>query len=140
MMISLHKNARTTPAMRTEIAASRESARSLAQRFGVTEATPYKWKQRESIHDRSHTAQRLQTTFNAAQEAVVVERRKSLCCPWTICWRPPVSFCVLKSRVRGGIAACVATAWASCARSSLRRLPNRSNPLKATCPVICIWT
>jgi len=44
MMIALHKNARTTPAIRAEIAASKESARVLAQRYGVTEATIYKWK------------------------------------------------------------------------------------------------
>lgn len=36
MMIALHKNARTTPAVRAEIAASNETARVLAQRFGVT--------------------------------------------------------------------------------------------------------
>lgn len=42
MMIALHKNARTTPAIRAEIAASKESARVLAQRYGVTEATIYK--------------------------------------------------------------------------------------------------
>ncbi len=43
MMVALHKNARTTPAIRTEIAASGNlSARDLSQRFGVSEATIYK--------------------------------------------------------------------------------------------------
>jgi hypothetical protein len=41
-MIALHKNARTTPAIRDEIASSTASAASLAQRFGVSEATVYK--------------------------------------------------------------------------------------------------
>lgn len=42
-MVALHKNARTTPAIRTEIAASSNlSARDLSQRFGVSEATIYK--------------------------------------------------------------------------------------------------
>ena len=44
MIIALHKNARTTPAIRAEIAASTESAKALACRFGVSEATIYKWK------------------------------------------------------------------------------------------------
>ena len=39
MLIALHKNARTTPAVRAEIAASNEPARVLAQRFGITEQT-----------------------------------------------------------------------------------------------------
>ena len=34
MLIALHKNARTTPAVRAEIAASTETAPVLAQRYG----------------------------------------------------------------------------------------------------------
>lgn len=56
MQIALHKNARTTPAVRALIAASDETASVLAQRFGITEQTVYKWKKRESVQDRSHTA------------------------------------------------------------------------------------
>jgi len=41
MMIALHKNARTTAAIRAEIAASTQSASVLAKRFGVSEATVY---------------------------------------------------------------------------------------------------
>ena len=37
MLIALHKNARTTPAVRAEIAAINETANVFAQRFGVTE-------------------------------------------------------------------------------------------------------
>ena len=44
MLIALHKNARTTPAVRAELAASSEPACVLAQRFGITEQTVYKWK------------------------------------------------------------------------------------------------
>lgn len=65
MDIKLHKNARTTPAVR----------------YGVTEATIYKWKKRESLVDKSHTADRLQTTLSPAQEAIVVELRKTLLLP-----------------------------------------------------------
>nr|MBP6118336.1 IS481 family transposase [Giesbergeria sp.]MBP6158674.1 IS481 family transposase [Giesbergeria sp.]MBP7082896.1 IS481 family transposase [Giesbergeria sp.]MBP9783061.1 IS481 family transposase [Giesbergeria sp.] len=37
MMIALHKNARTTPAIRAEIAASSDTASVLAKRYGITE-------------------------------------------------------------------------------------------------------
>ena len=81
MQISLHKNARTIPAVRAEIAASSESARVLAQRHGITEQTVYKWKKRDSVHDRSHTAHHLQTQLTPAQEIVVVHLRRALLLP-----------------------------------------------------------
>lgn len=81
MMIALHKNARTTPAIRAEIASSTASATHLARRFGITEATVYKWKKRTSFQDCSHTAHRLQTTLTPTQERVVVELRRTLLLP-----------------------------------------------------------
>lgn len=81
MMIALHKNARTTPAVRAEIAASGESAAVLAARHGVTEQTIYKWKKRDVFTDRSHTAHRLQTTLTPVQEAIAVELRRTLLLP-----------------------------------------------------------
>lgn len=81
MLIALHKNARTTPAVRAEIAASSETASALAQRYGITEQTVYKWKKREVFGDRSHTAHRLQTVLSPAQEAVVVQLRRTLLLP-----------------------------------------------------------
>jgi len=81
MHIALHKNARTTPAVRAEIAASSETASTLAQRYGITEQTVYKWKKRQSFHDRAHTAHRLQTQLTPAQEVVVVHLRRSLLLP-----------------------------------------------------------
>jgi transposase InsO family protein len=80
-MMALHKNARTTPAVRAEIASSTASAASLAQRFGITEATVYKWKKRTSFQDGSSTAHRLRTTLTPAQERVVVELRRTLLLP-----------------------------------------------------------
>ncbi len=82
MLITLHKNARTTPpAIRAEIAASNESTRALAKRFGVSELTIAKWRKRASVNDLPHTPHRLQTTLSPAQEAIVVELRKSLLLP-----------------------------------------------------------
>ena len=81
MMVSLHKQARTTPAVRAEIAASTDSVSVLAARYGVTPPTIYKWRSRKSVHDLSHTAHRLQTTLSTAQEAIVVELRRTLLMP-----------------------------------------------------------
>ena len=81
MLIGLHKNARTTPAVRAEIAASSETASVLAQRYGITEQTVYKWKKRFDFEDRSHTAHRLQTVLTPAQETVVVHLRRTLLQP-----------------------------------------------------------
>ncbi|MCW5237957.1 IS481 family transposase [Verminephrobacter eiseniae] len=77
----MHKNARTTPAVRAEIAASSQSASVLAQRYGITEQTVYKWKKREVFGDRSHTAHRLQTVLTPAQQTVVVHLRRTLLLP-----------------------------------------------------------
>jgi transposase InsO family protein len=81
MLVALHKCARTTPAVREEIANSKEPVRTLARRLGLSEATVYKWRKRDVFTDRSHTAHRLQTTLTPAQEVVVVELRKTLLIP-----------------------------------------------------------
>jgi len=78
MLIHLHKQATTTPKVRAAIQASTEPASALASRFGTTEQTVYKWKQRDTVLDRSHTPHRLQTTLTPAQEAVAVALRKTL--------------------------------------------------------------
>ena len=70
--------ATTTPKVRAAIQASDAPASVLAERFGTTEQTVYKWKHRDSVHDRSHTPHRLQTTLTPAQEAVAVVLRKTL--------------------------------------------------------------
>jgi transposase InsO family protein len=81
MLISLHKQATTTPKVRAAIQQSDEPAWVLADRFGTTEQTIYKWRHRESVQDRSHTPHRLQTTLTPAQEAVAVSLRTSLLLP-----------------------------------------------------------
>lgn len=78
MIISLHKNARTTPGIRKEIAESMETVAVLAKRYNTSEANIRKWQSRVECHDRSHTPHRLQTTLSEVQEAVVVELRKTL--------------------------------------------------------------
>ena len=81
MLISLHKQATTTPKVRAAIQASDEPAWMVAERYGISEQTVWKWRKRDSVQDRSHTAHRLRTTLTPAQEAVAVELRKTLLLP-----------------------------------------------------------
>ena len=78
MLIHLHKQATTTPKVRATIQASDDAGTVLAERFGVTPQTIYKWRNRDSVEDRSHTPHRLQTTLTPAQEAVAVALRRTL--------------------------------------------------------------
>jgi hypothetical protein len=71
MLIHLHKQATTTPKVRAAIQASDEPASVLADRFVTTEQTVYKWRHRNSFHNRSHTPHALQTTLTPAQEAML---------------------------------------------------------------------
>ena len=79
MMLSRHKNATTTPAIRARIAASDEPAAVLAARFGVTLDTICRW--RASFEDRPHTAHQLATPLTSAREAVAVGLRRMLLLP-----------------------------------------------------------
>jgi transposase-like protein len=78
MELRLLKNARTTPAVRAEIAASGEGVSALARRYNIGRVTARKWKNRTDTQDRSHTAHHLQTTMNRGQEAIAVYLRQHL--------------------------------------------------------------
>lgn len=81
MTIRLHANATTTPKTRRYIQQSDKSHEALAKELGISVDTVKRWRKRDDVHDRSHTAHRLQTTLTEAQEAVVVELRRSLLLP-----------------------------------------------------------
>ena len=81
MIVKLHKNARTTPAIRAQLAASNEPVAVLAKRFNLAPNTVCKWQSRTDFNDRSHTAHNLQTTLSSAQEHIVVYLRKKLLLP-----------------------------------------------------------
>jgi transposase InsO family protein len=63
------------------IAASHAPVAVLARRYGVSELTIRKWRSRDSVFDRPHTAHRLQTTLTPAQEAIAVALRRTLLLP-----------------------------------------------------------
>lgn len=81
MLISLHKNATTTPAIREAIQKASGSDYELARQFNVTRDTIRKWRKRDTVHDASHTAHRLQTTLNTGQEELVIYLRTELLLP-----------------------------------------------------------
>jgi len=78
MLVRLHSQATTTPKIRAEIQASRDPAWMVGERYGISEQTVWKWRKRDSVNDRSHTAHHLQTTLTPVQEAVAVSLRKTL--------------------------------------------------------------
>jgi len=81
MQIRLHKNARTTPAIRREIRQSTLPISVLAKKHGITRATVRKWKNRDTVEDKSHRPHNLRATLTPLEEDIVVELRKSLLLP-----------------------------------------------------------
>lgn len=81
MNVQLHKNARTTPAVRQELRESRGSERALAREYNLNRGTVRKWKQRECVDDHSYRPHHLQSTLTSVQEVGVVELRKTLLLP-----------------------------------------------------------
>ena len=49
MLISLHKQATTTPKIRAAIQANGEPAWIVAERYGISEQTVWKWRKRDSV-------------------------------------------------------------------------------------------
>jgi transposase InsO family protein len=81
MQVSLHKRARTTPAIRAELQAAGEPTKVLARRYNLTADTVRKWRRRGDTQDRSHRPHTLHANLSPVQERVVVELRKLLLLP-----------------------------------------------------------
>jgi transposase InsO family protein len=81
MQLTLHKNARTTPAIRRELRVSNLPVAELARRYNLSEPTVRKWRDREDTNDRSHRPHRLHANLSPAQEAIVVALRQTLLLP-----------------------------------------------------------
>ena len=80
-MSRVHPQARTTPRTRAEIRSCDAPLTVVAERYNVTKATVRKWRDREDMRDRSHRPNTLSTTLTPAQEALVVELRRTLLLP-----------------------------------------------------------
>ena len=71
----LHKNARTTPAIRMEIAKSELSYRKIAKKYNISLDTVVKWKKRSNVNDKSHRRNNINSSLNAVEEEIVKELR-----------------------------------------------------------------
>jgi len=78
MVIRLHKNARTPPAIRREIQRSTLPIRERAERYGLSRQTVLKWRRRSSTEDASHRPHRLHTRLTPAPEVVELRRLRLL--------------------------------------------------------------
>jgi hypothetical protein len=67
-MLSIHPQARTTPAVRSEIARSAEPTGVLAQRFGMSTETIRKWGKRGAQDCQDHSSRPHKLPWKATQE------------------------------------------------------------------------
>ena len=76
----LHGSARTTPRIRAELQASKESTRALAIGYGLNPKTVAKWRVRSSTSDAPMGPRKpCSSVLTSVEEATVVEfRRKTL--------------------------------------------------------------
>src|SRR3954468_2082056 len=77
LMLAIHPNARTTPAVRAEIARSAERTGELARRYGVSTETVRKWRKRgpAECRDRSSRPHKLPWKASEEERAVVCALR-----------------------------------------------------------------
>ena len=67
-MLQIHPNARTTPAVRTEIARSTEPSGTPAWRFGISSETIRKWRKRDPEDCLDHLAWLRKLPWKATDE------------------------------------------------------------------------
>jgi transposase InsO family protein len=78
-MLAIHPNARTTPAVRAEIARSAEPTGVLAKRYGVSTETIRKWRKRGPDDCQDHSARPHKLPWKASEEerAIVCALRRA---------------------------------------------------------------
>jgi transposase-like protein len=78
----LHGSARTTPRLRAEFQASKESSRALAARYGLNAKTVRKWRKRTTTADAPMGPKKpTSTVLTPAEEAIVVAFRQKTLLP-----------------------------------------------------------
>ncbi len=76
---SLHGSARTTPRVRAELQASKETTSTLAQRYGLSRTTVTKWRSRTTTADAPMRPTAPHSiVLSPEEEAMVVDRRRTL--------------------------------------------------------------
>jgi transposase InsO family protein len=72
----LHSNAKTTYKIRREIKHSKDSISSLARRYNLSWMTVKKWKDRDSIEDKSSIPNKLNTSLSRYEEDMILFERR----------------------------------------------------------------
>jgi transposase InsO family protein len=78
-MVQIHPQARTTPAVRAEIARSAEPASIVAKRYGISDETVRKWRKRgeQAVQDRSSRPKRLAWRMSEEERAIICAVRRA---------------------------------------------------------------
>lgn len=78
-MVQIHPQARTTPAVRVDIARSTEPASVLAKRYGISDETVRKWRKRgeQAVQDRSSRPLHLAWRMNEEERAIICAVRRA---------------------------------------------------------------
>ena len=81
-MCSSDLSARTTPRVRSELQASKETTGSLARRYGLSRTTVAKWKSRATTADAPMGPRNpKRTVLTPVEEAMIVELRRRTLLP-----------------------------------------------------------
>ena len=76
MEIILHGNAKTTPRIRKEIQESVESAKALAERYGLNIKTILKWRKADGIEDKRSGPLKPKSVLSEVQQELICEFRR----------------------------------------------------------------
>lgn len=76
MQLKLHKNARTTLAIRQEIQQSSLAASALSRQYNISWTTAKRWKETESLEDKSSRPHQLRTDLSQKQIELILFERK----------------------------------------------------------------
>ena len=99
-MLAIHPKARTTPAVRAEIARSTESSGVLAQRYGVSTETIRKRRKRGPVdcQDRSSRPHKLPWKATEEERAIVCALRRAFLWMTSPLWSP--TSCLISTAMR----------------------------------------
>ena len=89
----LHANAKTTPRIRKEIQASKESLSQIAKRYNINIKTAQKWKNAKDINDKRPGPQKPKGALTDQEQAIICEFRRVTKLPLDDV------FCALKERI-----------------------------------------
>ncbi|RAP39548.1 hypothetical protein BYZ73_19925 [Rhodovulum viride] len=139
MLISLHKQATTTPsamtthAVRAAIQRSQASTAALSRELGINLKTVAKWRKRETVEDRKTGPKEPRSSvLSEAEDAMVVEFRRHTLLPLDDCLHALQP--TIPHLTRSALHRCLQ-------RHGISRLPDVEGDKPTPCEYICkIWT